>query len=51
MRLVKNPQLQFGETDISEIRFDPKSRDDVPQLLKGLQYIYITPEVREQVFT
>ncbi|NYZ64915.1 ISNCY family transposase, partial [Endozoicomonas sp. SM1973] len=51
MRQVQNPQLQFGQTDITEIKFDPKSRDDVPQLLKGLQYIYITPEVREQVFT
>ncbi|MCX4025031.1 ISNCY family transposase [Spartinivicinus marinus] len=51
MRLVKNPQLQFGETDISEIRFDPKSRDDVPQLLKGLQHIYVTPEIRHKVFT
>ena len=50
MRQVINPQMQFGEQDISAIEFDPKSRDDIPQILRGLQYIYITPELRERVF-
>ena len=36
MRAVKNPQMQFGEVDISEIKFNPKSRDDTPKILKGL---------------
>ena len=40
MRKVVDEQLFFGETDISQIVFDSKSRDDIPQLLKGLQYIY-----------
>jgi hypothetical protein len=50
MRVVKNPQLQFGQVDISRIYLDPKSRDDIPQIIKGLQYIYITRSVREQIF-
>jgi hypothetical protein len=50
MRQVINPQMQFGEQDISAIEFDPKSRDDIPQILRGLQYIYTTPELRERVF-
>jgi IS5 family transposase len=50
MRRVVNPQLQFGEQDISAIELDPKSRDDIPQILRGLQYIYVTPEIRERVF-
>lgn len=50
MRQVINPQMQFGAQDISAIEFDPKSRDDIPQILRGLQYIYITPELRERVF-
>jgi hypothetical protein len=50
MRKVIDPQLQFGEQDISAIHLDPKSRDDIPQILRGLQYIYITPELRERVF-
>ncbi len=50
MRQIINPQLQFGEQDISAIWLDPKSRDDIPQLLRGLQHIYTTPAVRERVF-
>ena len=45
MRQVIDPQMQFGEQDISQITFDPRSRDDIPQLLRGLQYIYTTPEI------
>jgi len=50
MRQVIAPQLKLGEQDIAAIELDPKSRDDIPQLLRGLQYIYVTAEVREQVF-
>jgi len=50
MRIVKNPQMQLGEIDISQIKFDPKSRDDIPQVLKGLQYIYINTAIREEIF-
>ena len=50
MRQTENPQLQFGQSDISQIQFNPKSRDDIPQLLKGLQYLYLTPELREAIF-
>ena len=50
MRQVIDPQLQFGEQDISAIELDFKSRDDIPRILRGLQYIYTTAEVREQVF-
>ena len=50
MRVIQNPQMQIGEVDISKIEFDPKSRDDIPQILKGLQYIYINLAVREEIF-
>ncbi|MCU7899791.1 MAG: ISNCY family transposase, partial [Candidatus Thiodiazotropha sp. (ex Lucinoma aequizonata)] len=50
MRKVIDPQLQIGEQDIGAIRLDPKSRDDIPQILLGLQHIYITLEVRGPVF-
>ena len=50
MRKVIDPQLQFGEQDIGAIHLDPKSRDDIPQILRGLQYIYVTTELRERVF-
>lgn len=50
MRYVKNPQMQIGEMDISQLKFDPRSRDDIPQVLRGLQYIYINLSIREKVF-
>lgn len=50
MRQVISPQLRLGELDIAAIALNPKSRDDIPQLLSGLQYIYVTPAVPERVF-
>jgi hypothetical protein len=50
MRTVIQPQLQFGETDIAAIVIDPKSRDDIPQLLRGLQYMYTEASLRQRVF-
>ncbi len=47
-QLTKLPIEAMG---ISEITFDPKSRDDIPPLLLGLQYIFMTPEIREEVFS
>ena len=46
MRKVIEPQMQIGELAIGAIKLDPKSRDDIPQLLRGLQHIYTTPELR-----
>jgi hypothetical protein len=36
--------------DIGAIYLDPKSRDDIPQLLRGLQHIYTEPALRARVF-
>ena len=51
MRRMKNPQLHFGEVNIADIEIDARSRDDVPALLKGLQYIYTDDAARKKVFT
>lgn len=50
MRQILAPQLQLGEVDIGCIEFDLQSRDDIPQLLRGLQHIYLSPAIREAVF-
>jgi hypothetical protein len=42
--------MALGELPIGDIRLDPKSRDDIPKILLGLQYIYVTPTLREEVF-
>ena len=51
MRKVIDHQLKIGEVDISAIQFDLRSRDDIPKLLLGLQHIYCTSELRDQVFS
>ncbi len=50
MRIVKKAQLHFGEVNIADIKFDTRSRDDIPAILRGLQYIYTTHDIREKVF-
>ena len=50
MRHVINPQMLLDGVDIGAIYLDPKSRDDIPQLLRGLQHIYTEPALRERVF-
>ena len=50
MRKVIDAQMAFGRTDISAIRIDPKCRDDITRLMRGLQYIYTQPELRKRVF-
>ncbi len=50
MRKTYDNQLTFGNVDISEIKFDPKSRDELPKILRGLQHIYVAKEIRKEVF-
>jgi hypothetical protein len=50
MRTVIDPQMKFGQVNIADIVLDPKSRDDIPQLLRGLQHIYTELPLRERVF-
>ena len=50
MRVVQNTQMHIGEVDVSRIVIDPKSRDDIPQLLRGLQHLYQDPSLRAKLF-
>lgn len=50
MRVVQNEQMTIGEVDISKINFNYKSRDDIPKILKGLQFIYTHVELRTAIF-
>ena len=42
--------MTIGEVDVSRITFDARSRDDIPKILKGLQYLYMQSELRTSVF-
>ena len=50
MRNLRNPQLGRGEVCIEDIELDLKSRDDLPALLIGLQYLYSREPLRERLF-
>jgi hypothetical protein len=50
MRKVIDMQMKIGEKHIANIEFDPRSRDEIPKLLIGLQSIYCNREIRDQVF-
>ena len=50
MRVVQNVQMQIGEVDVSKVKFDLKSRDDLPKILRGLQHLYMDLPLRTQLF-
>ena len=50
MRVVQNNQMTIGEVDVSQIKFDPKSRDDIPKILRGLQQLYMDASLRSAIF-
>jgi len=50
MRKVHDLRRTLDVPDITKIRFDPKSRDDIPALLMELQEPYCDRDVRERSF-
>ena len=49
MRKILREQVQMGEMDIAAVPIELDSRDEIPQLLRGLQCIYTTPTLRRRV--
>lgn len=43
-------QIELGQIPIEKISIPTKSRDELPPVLAGLQWIFVTPEVNEEVF-
>jgi transposase, IS5 family len=50
MRRRFDVQLALGVTPIERVSIPLKSRDELPPILAGLQWIFQTPEINEQVF-
>jgi hypothetical protein len=50
MRQSFKPQLSLGATPIESIVFNARSRDDIPQILSGLQHIYTNESTRSEIF-
>ncbi|MGH2644801.1 MAG: ISNCY-like element ISCku10 family transposase [Chitinophagaceae bacterium] len=50
MRQRFEQQLSLRTVAIQDVKFPLKSRDELPPVLKALQYIFITPELNKKVF-
>ena len=51
MRKRFEPQLDLGQTAIENIQIPTQSRDELPPVLAGLQWIFMTPHINEQIFS
>lgn len=51
-RLRKRFEVQYelGATPIEELKIPTKSRDEMPPVLRALQYIYATGELNQKIF-
>ncbi len=50
MRKKIEQQKKLGTISISEVKLPLKSRDELPPILRALQHIYVTPELKDEVF-
>jgi len=50
MRKIIPEQVQMGEIDVTQINIELDSRDEIPQLLRGLQYLYSSETLRNKIF-
>jgi hypothetical protein len=51
MRKRFEQQTELGIIPIPEVKITTKSRHQLPPLLVGLQYIFVTPDLNEEVFS
>jgi IS5 family transposase len=51
MRQRFEQQMNLRTIAIADVKFPSKSRDELPPVLMALQYIFVTPELNEKVFT
>ena len=50
MRKHFQVQLGLGQTPIEQVKIPQKSRDELPPVLAGLQWIFTNPQIHEQIF-
>ena len=46
----RTTRKEIDQMEMLALQLDEKSRDDIPPLLRGLQHLFLTSELREQVF-
>ena len=47
MRVAENKDPFLGQVAIDDVDLNPKSRDDIPAVLQGVQYIHRDPDLLE----
>ena len=40
MRVAKNNVHRLGQVDIDDVELNPQSRDDIPAVLQGIQFLH-----------
>ena len=50
MRKRFETQLKLGQVPIENVKLPQKSRDELPAVLRTLQWIYSTPEISKKIF-
>lgn len=50
MRNIISEQLQMGEIDIADVVIEINNRDEIPELLRGLQHLYTNTAIRTAIF-
>jgi transposase, IS5 family len=50
MRKILREQMQMGQIDIKDIVIELDTRDEIPQLLRGLQHLYTNEITRHEIF-
>jgi IS5 family transposase len=50
MRKILQDQMQMGQIDIEDIVIELDTRDEIPQLLRGLQHLYTNETTRNEIF-
>jgi len=50
VRKIIQEQMQIGEIDISDVNIELNTRDEIPQLLRGLQHLYTDTTLRSKIF-
>ena len=51
MRQRFEQQMNLRTVAIADVKFPLKSRDELPPVLKALQFIFVTPELNKKVFS
>ncbi len=51
MRQKFEVQYELGTTPVEKVNIPVKSRDELPPVLRALQFIYTTPELNRKVFS